>query len=144
MTDDAKVTRHEIMEERGNRDAFRLCVLVLIVVAIIATALGVVGTVVAMHTHFLVMPLPSREVPRAQLSTPRAERTPSSKTAPRSVTARRVDPFPTLDALIMRGEQTCGPVPFMGGAVVFGGLAAKAIPAGTTADAAGPQQFSRA
>lgn len=135
MSDEGKaamIERREIIEDRANRDAFRLCVLILIVVAIGLVVLGIA----AWNSRFMLMPI----VPRSQLSTPRAESTPSSKTANRSATARGVVHSHSADlaAIAAVVEQTCGPVPLAVGADAKR-ESAKAIRSPHAANAAGSQ-----
>ncbi len=137
MSDAPQSTRHEIMEERGNRDAFKLCVIILAVVALGLVVLGIA----AWKMNVIMMPLMPRDPAKAQkafeFSTSRAQSAPSTQTALRSITVRGVDHSRSVQALV---EQTCGPVPMLVAARL--GLAAKAIRLPHTAQAAGPQKIS--
>jgi hypothetical protein len=58
MADPLPVERREIIEERGNRDAFRLAVMIIMMVIAGLTVLGIA----AWNSRFMLMPL----VPRAE------------------------------------------------------------------------------
>ena len=55
-------TRHEILEERGNRDAFRICVLLVILLALLIGVLGIA----AWNSRFMLMPIVPRNAPAIQ------------------------------------------------------------------------------
>ena len=65
------IDRHEILEERGNRDAFRLCVLLLVVMAIGLVVLGIalVNTSIVLIPHAAESELPSF-TPRTPIDLP--------------------------------------------------------------------------
>lgn len=114
MSDEPTVTRHEIMEERGNRDAFRLCVLVLLVVALGLVVLGVV----AWNLRVMLIPLIPREKPAPQLSTPPAANgvlrarvgVPRAALSCSVVPARRDSFFP-ISGVVVGAGATFRPVP---------------------------------
>lgn len=108
-------TRHEIMEERGNRDAFRLF---LVFALLWALFLGVLA-IAAWNTRFMVMSLPAMPPapkPAAKSATffPRSptagERTPTHAAALRSAVR------PARETILSVSVPTRGPVPSHSGA----------------------------
>ncbi len=98
--DQQPITRHEIMEERANRDAFRLCVLILLVVALGLTVLGIA----AWNSRFMLMPLVPRETQSKKVLDARQPGTPH-RTDIRPWSAPSI---PCGDAF---ATHTCRPVP---------------------------------